>query len=217
MRLSARVDGDFAGLIKTEIRAVETAVTAAITEATGGLKTELRQQFVTARLGERLAKAWRSRIYPLNEPSLNAAGFLWSKAPDLVSLYEEGAVLRSRYGLFLAIPTPAAGTHGDGGKKITPAGWEQRTGLPLRFVYRRRGPSLLVTDNARLTSKGRAVSGIGRKQGAPYTRLAGRTTVPVFILVPQVTVRKRLDVAGAAACWTGALPGLLVRHLDARD
>jgi hypothetical protein len=36
------------------------------------------------------------------------------------------------------------------------------------------------------------------QQGLAFTRLAGRTTVPLFILVPQVTVRKRLDVDGAA-------------------
>lgn len=217
MKLSARVSGDFGALLKAEVLSAERAVTAAITEATDGLKAELRQQVVQAGLGERLARAWRSRIYPPGEPSLKAAGFLWSKAPRLVSLYEEGAILRSAKGLFLAIPTSAAGKYGDGGKKITPGGWERRTGLRLRFVYRRRGPSLLVADNTRLNSRGLAVSGTGRRQGAPYTRLAGRTTVPVFILVPQVTVRKRLDVAGAAARWTAQLPAILVRHLTATD
>ena len=36
--------------------------------------------------------------------------------------------------------------------------------------------------------------------------------VPIFILVPQVTVKKRLDVAGAAARWQARLPELVLRH-----
>jgi hypothetical protein len=127
-------------------------------------------------------------------------------------MYAEGAVIRSKQGLFLAIPTPAAGRFGDARRKITPGAWERISGLRLRFVYRRGSPSLLVADNARLTKRGRVTANIGHRQGAAYTRLAGRTTVPLFILVPQVTVRKRLDVDGAAQKWIAALPRLVVRQ-----
>ena len=71
---------------------------------------------------------------------------------------------------------------------------------------------LLVADNARLTKHGRATANIGRSKGAAFTRLSGRTTIPLFILVPQVTVRKRLDVDGAARKWIAALPRLVARH-----
>jgi hypothetical protein len=71
---------------------------------------------------------------------------------------------------------------------------------------------LLVAENARLTKRGRAAANIGRRQGAAFTRLSGRTTVPLFILVPQVTVGKRLDVDGAAQKWIAELPHLIVRH-----
>ena len=83
--------------------------------------------------------------------------------------------------------------------------------MRLRFVYRRGGPSLLVADNVRLTKRGSAAANLGRRRGRSFTRLAGRTTVPVFILVPQVTVRKRLDVEGAAQKWIRALPELVLR------
>ncbi len=85
-------------------------------------------------------------------------------------------------------------------------------GQRLRFVYRRNGPSLLVADNARITSRGRAAANIGRSRGEAYTRLAGRTTVPLFLLVPQVTVRKRLEVEGTAQTWIAALPHLVLRN-----
>ncbi|MFZ1415333.1 MAG: DUF6441 family protein [Defluviicoccus sp.] len=76
---------------------------------------------------------------------------------------------------------------------------------------------MLVADNARLTKHGRAAPNIGRRQGAAFTRLSGRTTVPVFILVPQVTSRKRLDVDGAAHKWIRALPQLVLRNWRERS
>jgi hypothetical protein len=211
MRLQAAIQGDLNALLKAELGAAERAVTAGIRAGTDGLKTELRSQVTSAGLGTRLANTWRGELYPKGRPSIGAAGYVWSKAPGLVRLYAEGAVIRSKQGLFLAIPTPAAGRFGDGRKKITPGSWERIHGLRPRFVYRRCSPSLLVADNARLTKRGRAAANIGRSKGAAFTRLSGRTTVPIFILVPQVRVRKRLDVDGAAQKWIRALPQLVLR------
>jgi hypothetical protein len=42
-------------------------------------------------------------------------------------------------------------------------------------------------------------------------------TVPIFILVPQVTVRKRLDVVSAAERWVDRLPGLVTRNWFSGD
>ncbi len=100
-----------------------------------------------------------------------------------------------------AIPTPAAGKSTRGGS-ITPGEWERRTGLRLRFIYRRRGPSLLVAEG-RLNSKGRAVASRAK------TGL-GLTTVPIFLLVPQVKLRKRLDLARDAEQAIDGVPGLIV-------
>ena len=74
----------------------------------------------------------------------------------IVGTHDTGPLIRSRDRFWLAIPTPAAGKSARGGR-ITPGEWERRTGLRLRFIYRRRGPSLLVTEG-RLNSKGRAVA-----------------------------------------------------------
>ena len=212
MRLRAAIQGDLNALLQAELGVAERAVTVGIRAATDGLKTELRGQITGAGLGARLANTWRGEIYPKSGQSIGAAGYVWSKAPGIVRLYAEGAVIRSKQGLFLAIPTPAAGRFGDGRRKITPGVWERIHGMRLRFIYRRGTPSLLVADNARLTKRGRAVANIGRSKGNAFTRLSGRTTVPLFILVPQVMVRKRLDVDGAAQKWTAALPRLISHH-----
>ena len=212
MRLQAAIQGDLNALLTEELRNAERAVTAGVRAAADGLKAELRGQITGAGLGTRLANTWRGEVYPNGGPSIRAAGYVWSKAPKLVRLYAEGAIIRSKQGLYLAIPTPAAGKHGDGRRKITPGTWERIHGLRLRFVYRRRAPSLLVADNSRLTRRGRATANIGRSKGNAFTRLSGRTTVPLFVLVPQVTVRRRLDVDGAAQKWIAALPRLVVRE-----
>jgi hypothetical protein len=212
VRLLAAIQGDLNALLTAEVRNAERAVTAGTRAATDGLKAELRGQITGAGLGTRLANTWRGEVYPKGQPSIGAAGYVWSKAPGIVRLYAEGAVIRSKQGLFLAIPTPAAGRFGDNRQKITPGSWERIHGLRLRFVFRRGSPSLLVADNARLTKRGRAAANIGRSKGVAFTRLSGRTTIPLFILVPQVTVRKRLGVDGAAQKWIAALPRLVVGH-----
>jgi hypothetical protein len=95
-----------------------------------------------------------------------------------------------------------------GSALTTPGEWERRTGLPLRFVYRRRDPSLLVADG-RLKTKGQAV--VSRSKTG-----RGLTTVPIFLLVPQVRLRSRLDLARDAERAIDGVPGrILARWVQA--
>lgn len=210
MRFEAALEGDLKRFLADELKAGEEAVTAGIREATNGLKLDLRQQIVGAGLGQRLANTWRSEVYPRGQKSLRTAGFIFSKAPNIVRAYEEGAVIRSKHGTWLAIPTLAAGKYGDGRQKMTPGLWERMHGQWLKFVYRRRGPSLLVAENQRARTGKRG--GFGKASASALRTGRGLATVPMFILVPQVTIRKRLDVNGAANKWLSALPGLVVRN-----
>lgn len=210
MRLSAAIEGDLTRFLSDELKAGEDAVTAGIREATDSLKLDLRQQIVGTGLGQRLANTWRSEVYPKGQRSIRAAGLVFSKAPNIVRAYADGAVIRSKHGFFLAIPTPAAGKYGDGKQKMNPGLWERLHGARLKFVYRRRAPSLLVAESLRARTGKR---GGFAKAGASALRTGrGLATVPMFILVPQMTIKKRLDVAGAAEKWLAALPGLVVRN-----
>ncbi len=58
----------------------------------------------------------------------------------------------------LAGDSAAAAGRGLCGSKITPREWKRRRGLRLCLVYRRRGPSLLVADRARINRRGQAVA-----------------------------------------------------------
>ena len=151
MKLKLDIRPDLVALMAAEIAAGERAVTAAIREAGAGLKLAWRGQITGAGLGARLANSIRSEVFPKAGASLNAAAVVWSKAPVIIGAHDAGPLIRARNGLWLAIPTPAAGK-ALGGRRITPAAWERKTGLRLRFVYRRSGPSLLVA--ARSTRAG---------------------------------------------------------------
>jgi hypothetical protein len=63
----------------------------------------------------------------------------------IVGAHDTGPLIRSKQGFWPAIPTEAAG-RGPRGGTIALGEWERRRGLRLRFVYRRRGLSLLVAD-----------------------------------------------------------------------
>lgn len=196
--------GDAAKIAQAEVKA-----------AGLGLRDELRAQ-VSATLGRRLAQTWTMRVYPQTGASLGAAALVWSRAPDIAEAHDEGKVIRSSRGLWLAIPLPAAGK-GKRGKRPTVGEWQKIHGMRLRFIYRKGKPGLLVADNARLTGSGRARANIGRSKKAAgvYTRIQGRTTVPIFLLVPQVKLRKRTNYAQAAEKWQGKLHAAVSGKLGA--
>ena len=201
MRLKLDIDPDLVAMMQAEIKAGEKAVTGAMREAGAGLKTAWRGQITGAGLGRRLANSIRNATYPKAGDSLNATALVWSKAPVIIGAHNAGPLIRSRDGFWVAIPTEAAGKSLRDGR-ISPGEWERRTGLRLRFVYRRRGPSLLVAEG-RLNTKGRAVA--SRSKTA-----RGRATVPIFLLVPQVKLPKRLDLARDAERAADEVPGRIV-------
>lgn len=212
MKFAASIVGSLKADLKAEIRQIEKAVTGGIKEAGDGLKGSLRRQVIAAGLGSRLARTWRNRVYP--NKGHDAATLVWSKAPEIIRTFDEGAVIRSKSGLWLAIPTPAAPKRGVGGKRINPGNFPEHRFGPLRFVYRRGRPSLLVVDGVRVNKSGR----VGRRaKGGAFTKTGrmkqGITTVVMFIMVPQVRLKKRLDVMREAKRWERLVPELINKQM----
>jgi len=204
MKLDVEFSPDLVALLEQEIKAGERAVTSAMKAAGAELKQDWREQIIRAGLGHRLPRTIRNKTYPTNGDSINAAAFIWSNAPEILNAHDRGALIRSKSGFWLAIPTEAAGK-GRGGARLTPAEWERRRGMRLRFIYRRNGPSLLVAEKARINTRGLAVASRA-KTGR------GQVSAPIFLLVPQVKLRKRLDLARDAEKVAGTVPGLIVEE-----
>ena len=214
MKLDVHIDGDLSASLESEIAAAEKAVTLLGVTRTGeALKAAWRAQVTGAGLGRRLANAIRANRYPRSGESISAASLVFSRAAEITDAFDRGVLIRSKHGLWLAIPTAAAGTRGVGrAARITPLGWERRTGMRLRFVFRRGRPSLLVADDARVNARGLAAAKRGRRRRDGM--LTGAATVVIFLLVPQVRLAKRLDLARDAERAHAALPGLIVANWE---
>ncbi|WP_373354074.1 DUF6441 family protein [Pseudoroseicyclus sp. CXY001] len=169
------------------------AVTNAMATAQARLTQRWRGQIRQNLKGERLPNSVQGATYPRGDISVNAAAMVWVKSPKVIAAHEQGGTIVSSGGAWLAIPTDAAGL-GSRGKRMTPAMWERMHRVPLRFVYRPGRASLLVANDARLKKSGIAKRKLGRRRKTDGI-LTGAQTVPIFILVPSVQLRKRLNLA----------------------
>jgi hypothetical protein len=213
MKLAAAIARSLRAEMQAELRDVERAVATGTRDAGRGLRTELRRQVTSAGLGQRLANSWRDKHYPNRK--LDAASLVYTKAPQIVRAFDEGAVIRSRRGRFLAIPTENAPKKGTDGRRISPSTFPEHRFGPLRFVPRSGGPSLLVVDGLRASFSRQTgeLRGFRRATGRARRSGQGLTTVVMFLLVTQVKLSKRLDVARAAERWSAELPALIEQQL----
>lgn len=191
MKLSVTTRGDMLVMVDDDIARIERSHTRAMRGLAQALKADWRDEIRSAGMGNRLANSIRSEAYPQKSESVNAAVLIWTTAGKILASHDQGGVIRAADGFWLAIPLPSAGK-ARYGRKMTPKVWEQRNGQELRYVHRPGRPALLVADDARVSKHGKAKrkGGRRRKDGV----LSGAQTVPVFVLVPQVKLRKRTDL-----------------------
>jgi len=117
---------------------------------------------------------------------LDAASLVHTKAPQIIRAFDEGALIRSKIGLWLAIPTPNAPRRGVGGKRIDPSNFPEHRFGPLRFVYRRSSPSLLVAEDLRASVSRKTGELRGLRRASERAQRTGRgvATVVMFLMVP---------------------------------
>ena len=199
MRVDAAINGNLTKFMKQQEEAALAAVTGGISEITTHIKDDLRSQVTNAGLGSKLAKSWQAKVYPKGKKSLEAAGWVFSKAPKIIRAFNDGAVIRSKDGWFLAIPTEAAPKRGVGGKRINPSNFPEHTLGRLRFVYRPGAVSLLVVDGLRASTGKRG--GFRKASDSNLKSGRGLATVVMFFLVPQAKLKKRLDYKSVVNQW----------------
>ena len=215
MRLEAAIEGNLIEYMKQEITAAETAVTAGVKEVSTGVQNDLRQQVVSAGLGQAVANAWRTKYYPSGK-SIRAAGFVYSKAPNIIYAFDYGTVIKSSKGFYLAIPTPSAPKRGTDGRRINPTNFPESNLGKLRFVYRPGAVSLLVVDDLRARTGARG--GFRKASDSANAKVRGITTVVMFFLVPQVTMKKKIDIDAVVDKWQDALPNKIIANWpDVKD
>lgn len=203
--LKVEVRGSVNDILTEQRRSGARSVTRAMTGYAQSIKAAWRSEITGAGLGTRLANTVRGQAYPQSGISMNAAALIWTRASKIVGTFERGATIRAKNGFWLAVPLPAAMRSGRGGR-ITPGEWESRTGRALRFVYR-PGRAALLVDDGRVKRGARVM---GRDGFTKSARGFKNRTVPIFALVPQVTLRKRLNLYSTALRITSGLPQRIV-------
>lgn len=199
------IEGDIAG-----------AATGAMRETLPEARAELKAQVVSAGLGTRLANTWRGETYPQSRRSLNPAGMIWSRAPDIIDAFARGAkivpVAGSRY---LAIPSdnvPRAGGRRGSTRRMSPV--EVQGAFNQELIFRRG-------DRGRLLA---FVSVIKARRGGAYRRATKgrlaqgreRELVLMFTMVPTVRLPKLLDLDDVAQRWSRRFEAEFTRRLSSR-
>lgn len=190
-------------------RSARTVVSANTRAAEKALEDATRRAVPGKNGPSRLWRAWASNVFPKAGLSDNPAGSIYvrggERSQGAMRAHTEGARIVGKQSQWLAIPLPAAGSRmtGKGRATLTPREWERRTGQKLRFVFRRGKTSMLVADDVRVSSRGVARVRRGKKMG-PYAG-KGASTVPIFILVREVTVTGKFSVSGTVAPFAGRL------------
>jgi hypothetical protein len=209
MRVTSEISNGLPTAVVRYLDAAAMAARGSIVRATTSLQVELRAQVASAGLGSGLANSWRMMVYP-GQASLKAAGMVYSKAPMLITVFNTGVTILPHSGRFLAIPLPGAIAMGFGdsdigrGNRVVPGG-QMRRGARVGAAIARLGSAnvwsvpltggrqLILYRAPNVTGKGTVIRGTkGRGIGVPRGG-----AIPLFLLLPQVTLAKRLDVDGA--------------------
>jgi len=219
--LHASVTGNLRAAMDQQVRQVAAGLRRAVATAGKQTQDELRAQARAADFrdgGRALANSWRLNVYPrpgVGPSSLRPAALVTSRMADVVRIFETGAVIRAKGRRYLAIPTPinrVGNRRSNDGKfpvRVTPqemfraGGFVRPTANPavklwclkLRTETTKRGRiRLYAGPYARVLTGNRKGAEAMRRQFA-----AERRFVPMFFLMRQVSLRKRLNVAQVEA------------------
>lgn len=234
LRLTASLTTDLRGLLAGEVTAGERAAHGAVTDTGRWTQEQLRGQ-VRSGFGARsarLANTWRLAIYPTSALTLRPAALVSARAPAIIDAFDRGAVIRPRGGgRYLAVPLEANRRGGlrTSRPRVTP---QQMVASRAAFLLpvpgsRNRLWCLRVTQAQRRSNAGRvsdvAIAGNLAQVGARGTTLRGaylsrgRLTqrllaqgfVPMFLLLPELRLPKRLDIAAVARAAAARMEGAL--------
>ncbi|WP_417491871.1 DUF6441 family protein [Maricaulis sp.] len=178
----------------------EVAMAAADTIEAWG-KAQLRND-TEAALGPRVARTWRSRVYPNrgSKASIAPSVTWWSNAPHIVRAFSEATTIRAGTGKYLALPTenaPQSGySFGQSGRmrrtrSAALVAAERRYGRLRAVKVPGKDMILLVADKVQKNKRGYGPASARTLKGGRE-----ENGVVMFVLLPQITTRKLIDPQG---------------------
>lgn len=187
------------------------AVMAGLREGARGLEKDLENAAAAAGLG-RLARAWKSLIYPRTRASLNGALLVYAsgdRAAAAFKAHTEGAVVRARNASYLAVPLPNVPRKSNGAK-LLPKEVEQRFGNKLQVIEGPGGKLLLALI---VRNQGGQAKRVTRRSLSLYQQgvFGGQRLQPMFVLQRTATLSKVMEVSGLKDKWAAAIPVIIAR------
>jgi hypothetical protein len=194
IRLKAAASGNLEAMLAEELNLAQNAVSSGMTELARDFKEELAADVVRGGLGRKVSRSWRANTYPEHTVSMSAAAVVHTKAPKLVDAFDHGREIRSKNKKWIAVPTMWAPKRGVGRKRISPSNFPEARYGPLKFIYRDKGPSLLVVEDQRTVKSKRGGFALSRNKRALKSKKS-LSIVPMFYLFKKTRLKKRLNVA----------------------
>lgn len=212
LRLTFRaLKGEFEEAVTELNRPIAQAATDAMKEAAEQVKTGARASIAAAGFSKRWQNTLRVEVYPKRDISTNPAAFIYHRIP-YADVFETGATIRGNPRLWIPLPSAP--------KRISrqrpnPKRIAALAPDGLQFIKRAGGNPLLAVK-VRL-SKSKADQ---REQNltAPQIRRGSRSgrgvvrSVPVFVGVKAVEVRKRFNITAAVASGRDRLAALYAKN-----
>ena len=230
MRLSAALVGDLREEMRDEVRNLAPPLRRALRAAGDELKVDLRAHTEDAGLGK-LGRTWRHRHFRGRPNPFDMASFVFPagrSARRALAAFDQGVEIRPKNAKYLAIPTQFNRKTGRRGGRVLVKPDEIKDG----FVRRSKKGTLILfarVSEASAKSRGRVrrrafvnttqsgtgaakLLGSGRVRRSEAILEAG--AVPMFVLVPKVNLRKRIDIDRIAEKALNALPARVVREME---
>lgn len=182
------------------------------------LQSELRAEVRDAGLGEGVANAWRLEVFPSgNKLAWEPSAFLHSKAATIVDSFTRGGTIGPKNGQGLAVPIPGSPAStlrlrpGQHIVQIAEARWGKM--VP---VMTKKGTLMLVAQ-LRVTQSGRiSKRGFRKLKSGARTQQESNLSVPMFWIVKQVRLEKKLDWQVRAQQAESGFASGVMRRLETR-
>lgn len=216
--LEGRLEDWEEGVRLSILRAIKDA---AGEEARGFLET-LREEVAKAGLGIALGNAWRLELFPAGQKlAWEPTAFIHSNAPQIIEAFTTGQPIHGHPLLAIPIPgSPAAELKLRRGQERV-AEITRRWG-PLRPVRLASGVLMLIASGRDNNQGGVRPLATVSRNGARFTPLnQARADIPMFWVVPQVRLEKRLNwpalAQQAERGFAGRVEANLRRRLERPD
>lgn len=202
--------GEFDAAIRAKYEPLARAAKAAVTEAGNIVKARGRVNIAAAGFSTRWQNALRVDIFPQGAVvSANAAAFIYHNI-RYAGIFEEGGTITGRPMLWLPLKSAPKRI---GRSRVTPKLYRQRYG-PLVSLKSKSGKPMLgarvrVTPG-QANAKSPRISASRLALGANGTGVL--RTIPLFVGVRQVTLKKRFSIAAICQQARDELPRLYFQN-----